>query len=75
MALFEFLLSDDDWDRLKAIKKFQGKDNMTFNSFAAELLSHELYMLFPARPVFDDDGNCLNEEKYRGSWPSDTSSL
>jgi hypothetical protein len=48
MAQFDFRLSNEDTNRLFAIKKKQGKDNMTGNEFAKYLLEKELHKLHPA---------------------------
>ena len=66
MVKFEFYLYDNDYDRLYAIKKIQGKSNLNGNEFAAELLSSLLYKLFPATSEYDDDGRLINADKYRG---------
>lgn len=66
MAQFEFYLSDADLDRVFAIKKIQGKDDLTGNEFAAELLHSTLVNLFPATPQFDEAGEVTNKDKYRG---------
>lgn len=47
---FEFYLADDDFNRLYAIKRKQGKDDLTGNEFARELLEAELYRLHPSVP-------------------------
>lgn len=52
---FEFNLSNDDTDRLFAIKESQGKDQLTGNDFARELLEKELHRLHPKRVVFDEE--------------------
>lgn len=66
MVQFEFYLSESDFDRLYAIKKIQGKDNLTGNDFAAELLHKAIVNLFPAAPEFDEAGNITNMDNYRG---------
>ena len=66
MAEFNFNLSNEDTERLFAIKKLQGKDNLTGNEFARQLLEGTLYQLFPALPERDENGDILNHEKYRG---------
>ena len=66
MTEFNFYLSDNDTERLFAIKKLQGRDDMTGNDFARELLESALYRLFPAVPEVDENGNVLNAEKYKG---------
>lgn len=45
----EFYISDDYMDRLWEIKDRQGKDNITGNEFAKELLENELYRLHPKK--------------------------
>lgn len=45
----EFYLSDADVDRLYAVKEKQGKDDMTGNEFAKELLEGVLHQLHPRR--------------------------
>lgn len=49
MVEFKFYLSEDSTDRLFAIKEQQGKDNLTANQFAKELLENEIYRLHPAK--------------------------
>lgn len=66
MVEFSFYLSQEDTDRLFAIKKLQGLDDLTGNEFARRLLERELYRLFPAIPETDENGDILNAEKYRG---------
>ena len=66
MVKFEFYLYDNDYDRLYAIKKIQGKSDLNGNEFAAELLSSLLHKLFPSIPEYDDDGRLINADKYRG---------
>ncbi len=65
MTEFNFYLSSEDTDRIFAIKKLQGRNDLTGNEFARLLLEDELYRLFPAVPQFDDDGNVINAERYR----------
>ncbi|MBO6246934.1 MAG: hypothetical protein J6N55_11750 [Anaerovibrio sp.] len=66
MVEFNFYLSHEDTDRLFAIKKLQGRDELTGNDFARLLLEKELYRLFPGCPEFDEAGEVLNKERYRG---------
>lgn len=66
MAQFEFYLSDEDLDRVFAIKQIQGKDDLTANEFAAELLHGTLVNLFPAVPRFDESGEVTNKDRYKG---------
>ena len=65
MTEFSFYLSDTDTDRVFAIKRLQGRDDLTGNEFARMLLEDELYRLFPDVPQFDDDGNVINTGRYR----------
>lgn len=50
MVKFEIYLSDNDFDRMDLIKRKMGKDDLTFNEFAKELLENELYRLQPIVP-------------------------
>lgn len=52
---FEFYLSDDDTERLFAIKENNGKDELTGNEYAKELLEKELYRLHPSRVKYDNE--------------------
>lgn len=63
MTEFNFFLSDEDTDRLFAIKKLRGKDELTGNEYARELLKDLLYHLFPGRPEWDGNGNVTNANK------------
>lgn len=47
MVKLEFYITDEDFDRLYSIKKKQGKDDLSGNEFAKELLSDKLYALCP----------------------------
>lgn len=51
----EFYLSDEDMERLWAVKEKQGKDEMTGNEFAKELLESTLYQLHPRKVVSEDE--------------------
>ena len=57
MVKFEFYLSDDDTERLFAIKEQQNKDGLTGNEFAKELLKDVLYRLHPNKVKYDDTGD------------------
>ena len=52
---FEFWLSNEDTERLFALKEDQGKDDLTGNEFARELLERELHRLHPQRAKYDDE--------------------
>ena len=68
MGNFDINLSREDIDRLFAVKKIQGRDDMTGGEFAEYLLSKELRRLFPGRPDVDENGDILNAaEWYRGA--------
>lgn len=71
MREVKFYLSERDMDRLFAIKKLQGRDNMTGEDFAGLLLENELHRLFPDQPEFDEDGEIQNAEKYTGLTKAD----
>lgn len=51
----EFYLSDNDMDRLFAIKEDQGKNNLSGNEFAKELLEVSLHRLHPLKVRYDED--------------------
>lgn len=63
---FRFYLSEDDANRLFAVKELQGRDDLTGNEFAQQLLEGELYRLFPATPEYDERGDLANGNRYRG---------
>ena len=67
MTEFSFYLSEDDTDRLFAIKELQGRHDLTGNEFARLLLENELQRLFPAAPQYDDNGKLLNADRYRAA--------
>lgn len=52
---FDFYLSDEDTERLFAIKEDQGKSNLTGNDYAKELLVGVLYRLHPRTVRYNDD--------------------
>lgn len=53
----EFYLSDDDVERLFALKEDAGKSDLTGNEFARFLLERELYRLHPSRVKYDENGD------------------
>jgi len=55
MVRFEFSLSDTDVDRLFALKERNGKNNLTGNEYARELLEAVLYQMHPQKPVTEDE--------------------
>lgn len=54
---FEFYLSEEDTERLFAAKEDAGKEDLTGNEYAKELLSKELHRLHPAIVKYDDNGD------------------
>ena len=66
MTEFSFYLSDEDTERLFAIKELQGRGDLTGNDFAMQLLEGELYRLFPATPQYNEKGELINADVYRG---------
>lgn len=67
MPFFEIYVSDEDRDRIFAIKQIQGKTSLTGSEFAAELLHSKLINLFPEDPEYDDGGYITNLKSYRGT--------
>lgn len=67
MREITFYLSETDIDRLFAIKELQGRDDLTGNDFARQLLEGELYRLFPATPKYNENGELINADRYRGA--------
>jgi hypothetical protein len=66
MVELNFYISDEDMERLFLIKDIQGKRNLTGNDFARELLENELYRLFPDAPRFNECGELINRDAYKG---------
>lgn len=52
---FEFYLSDEDAERLFAAKEDAGKDDLTGNQYARELLEQRLHVLHPGKVLYDED--------------------
>ena len=52
---FDFYLSEEDTERLFALKEEEGKDQLTGNEYAKELLHNSLYKMHPERVCFDED--------------------
>lgn len=72
MREINFYLSETDIDRLFVIKDLQGKQDLTGNEFARQLLERELYRLFPATPVFNEYGDIMNADRYTGAKHGDS---
>lgn len=66
MTEFSFTLSDEYTDRLFAVKQLQGQGELTGNQYARRLLEQALYSLFPATPEYDENGELINPEAYKG---------
>lgn len=52
---FEFYLSEEDTERLFAIKEDKGKENLTGNEYAKELLVKTLHQLHPKIVKYDNN--------------------
>ena len=52
---FEIYLSDEDTERLFAVKEDKGKAELTGNDYARELLEREPHRLHPSRVKYDDE--------------------
>ena len=52
---FEFYLSDEDTEKIFAVKEGKGKTELTGNEYARELLERELHRLHPSRVKYDDE--------------------
>lgn len=61
MPMFEFWLTTEDTDRLFSIKAAQGKNNLTGNDFAREMLEKELYRLHPGTVRYDENEEGINQ--------------
>jgi len=68
MTEFNFLLSDEDTERLFAIMEMQGA-NLTGNEFARQIIENELRRLFPPVPKYGAGGELANADSYRGPRP------
>ncbi len=55
MPMFEVWLGIEDTDRLFSIKAAQGKNDLSGNEFAKELLESELHRLHPRRVRYDEN--------------------
>lgn len=51
---WEFYISDDNMDRLWAIKAKEGKDELTGNEYAKMLLERTLNRLHPEKAVIEE---------------------
>mgnify|MGYP007001720026 CR=1 FL=1 len=61
-----FSLSNDDSERLFAVKDLQGLTDCTANDFAARIVSNYLRSVFPTVPKYDDLGQLTNAADYKG---------
>jgi hypothetical protein len=64
---FEFYLNDDDTERLFAIKEDMGKDELTGNEYARELLERTLYQMHPSRVRYDEAGERIKDVAYHNN--------
>lgn len=58
---FEFYLSEEDTERLFAVKEEKGKSDLTGNEYAKELLVKTLHQLHPRTVKYDDYGERISE--------------
>lgn len=63
MAKFEFDLSYEDTQRVFALKKEAGMNDMTGNEYAKYLLERTLYNLYPEQVKLDEDGAIIPRNK------------
>ncbi|MBR6476400.1 MAG: hypothetical protein IKS98_13290 [Lachnospiraceae bacterium] len=63
MAKFEFDLSYEDTQRVFALKKEAGMNDMTGNEYAKYLLERTLYNLYPEQVKLDEDGVIIPRNK------------
>lgn len=63
MVKYEFNLSRENSDRVFALKKEMGMDDMTGNEFACWLLTKELCRLHPETVQFDEDGIIIKKKR------------
>ena len=62
----KFYLNDNDVDRLWALKEEVGKDNLSGNDFARELLEQTLYKMHPEKVRYDEEtGELIPRKKQR----------
>jgi hypothetical protein len=52
---FEFYLGDEDTERLFAVKEDKGKNDLTGNDYARELLEGLLHKMHPSIVRYDDE--------------------
>ena len=50
MVEFNFTMSDDDFERIAALKKEMGREDQSFNDFAAHMLHLYVNILHPQAP-------------------------
>lgn len=62
MVEFNFYLTNEDVDRLFYLKHKDGKNNLTGNEYAKELLHILLYGKCPRVPKRDEDGDYIEED-------------
>lgn len=52
---FEFMLTDEDTDRVFALMQADGIKDKSANDYVSQLVSSELYKRHPQKVVFDDE--------------------
>lgn len=66
---FNFYLSDEDTERLFALKEESGKDDLTGNEYARQLLEMTLHKMYPERVKYDDEtGERIPRKERRLTW-------
>lgn len=63
MTEFTFYLSDQDADRLWALKQEAGETSLSGNEYAAQLLSWALRQLHPEQVQYDEAGRIIPRKK------------
>ena len=58
---FEFYLGEEDTERLFALKESEGKEYLTGNEYAKELLSSLLHRKHPHIVKYDENGERIKE--------------
>jgi len=67
MVEFTFTLAENDALRLFAVKDLQGYEDLTGNEYAEQIVTREIRRLFPGVPEYDDAGELINADGYKGN--------
>lgn len=59
-------ITPTDMDRLFVCKAYEHRYDLTANQYAELLLTRELRRLFPATPHYNEDGDLINGDRYKG---------